>query len=265
MNDRLRLCPEIPLSKPVRYSVSRKVSPAYLLLLLLVLAVGTASVIAWYRSDYCLESRAERGDNNALYLLGKRYFDSAMSPRDYARAARLIRQAAEHGHPAAETALGLLYENGLGSPRNYLAAVRWFYQAANQGYPVAQNELGVMYAKGRGLTRNLNTAARWFRLAAAQGSEIARRNLQLTATAKATAIPQLAVSNRKSYQRVVLQRIESDGITFSFSPRAGGFGLAKLKMENLPSDLQELCKYASHEGQPCKSAYSQVGPVSGTL
>src|SRR5579859_4556442 len=110
MDNRLRLCPEQPVQPPVRYAVPRTVNPAYVVLLLLVLTVGAASLFAWFHGDFSLESRASRGEAKALYLLGKRYFDTAISPRDYLRAARLIRSAADQGYAAAQAGLGLLYE-----------------------------------------------------------------------------------------------------------------------------------------------------------
>jgi TPR repeat protein len=267
MSKALRISFQEPKTPQIRYGITPKKSTraAYPILLCLVVLVGGASLAAWCRSDYSLEERAARGDARAQYMLGKRYFDGAMSTHDYEVAARLIRKSAEQGDVRAETGLGLLYENGLGVQKNYGEALRWLRRAANQGHAVAQNELGVMYAKGRGVQKDLSEAVKWCRLAASQGSNIAKKNLQLAQVANAKVIAQLATSENKVYQGARIQKIESDGVTVSFLPAHGGMGLAKLKMENLPSELRQLCKYATKEGADSDSAYSHIGSVATTL
>jgi hypothetical protein len=239
--------------------------PGYLSLSALVAVVGAASLLAWWCTDHSLETRAGRGEAQAQYLLGKQHFNQAINPQDYVQAARLIRQAANQGYARAQTAMGLLYENGLGVPRDYRQAVAWLRRAADQGYPVAQNELGIMYAKGHGFARNLEQAAHWCRLAAAQGSEEARRNLQLAQVAQAKVIPELTTLGNKTYRHVSLQKLDPEGVTFSFRPTEGGLGVARLKLENLPQELQELCRCADKKGIAPDSAYSQLGSISRTL
>src|SRR5579862_7579995 len=238
------------------------VHPAYLILIVLVVLVGAASVFAWFTAEFSLENRARRGGAKAQYLLGKRYYDQARAPRDYLSAGQWIRKSAEQGYAKAQTALGLLYENGLGVARDYNQAAKWLRRAADQGFPVAQNELGIMYAKGHGFGQNLAQTVHWCRLAAAQGSEIARRNLQLAEVAQARVIPELITAGNKTYKRVRLQKLEADGVTVSFRPDEGGLGVARLKVENLPQELQELCKCADKKGIAVDSAYSQLGAIA---
>lgn len=254
------VAPVVPPSVPPPAAHS-----VYFILSALVAVVGAASVLAWWCTDHSLETRARRGEVEAEYLLGKRCFERAVNPGDYAQAARLIRQAARQGYARAQTAMGLLYENGLGVPRDYQQAAAWLRRAADQGYPVAQNELGIMYAKGHGFARNLEQAAHWCRLAAAQGSEEARRNLQLARVAQAKVIPELTTLGNKTYRHVSLQKLDPEGVTFSFRPPEGGLGVARLKLENLPQELQELCKCADKKGIAPDSAYSQLGSISRTL
>lgn len=266
MTERIRFWYEEPNPPAVQYGQPAPVAnPVYLRLLALIAIVGAASVLAWYCHEFSLENRARGGEAKAQYLLGKRYFDEALLPTDYEHAARLIRKAADQGYAPAQTAMGLLSENGLGVKKDYNQALKWLRRAADQGFPVAQNELGVMYAKGLGVSRSLGQAAQWCKLAAAQGSEIARRNLELTQVSQSKVIPELKTSGSRSYQCVRLQKVESDGVTVSYKPVQGGLGVAKLKMENLPDELQQLCKYAGKQGISCDSAYSQVGAVSTTL
>jgi hypothetical protein len=149
--------------------------------------------------------------------------------------------------------------------KNYNEAVVWFRRAADKGFAVAQYELGYMYAIGHGVKRDFNLAATWCRLAAGQGSQVAERNVKLAEVANIRTIAQLVTSERKSYLRVVLQKVESDGITISFRPQAGGLGMAKVRTESLPFNLQQLCRCAAQEGPAGRSAYSQLGAVSRML
>jgi TPR repeat protein len=241
------------------------VNPVCQILLVLVVMVGTAFLVARCCEHFSWEGRAARGDSKAQYLLGKRYFEQANSPDDYARAAGWIQKAADQGYAQAQTGLGLLYENGLGVSKNYGEALRWLRQAAAQGFPVAQNELGIMYAKGRGLSRNLDEASKWCRQAAVQGSQIARQNFELAEIATFKVIPELTTRGKKCYKRVTLQKVESDGVTVSYLPAQGGMGLAKLRLEDLPAELQQLCGYAAKTGISPDSAFAQIGAVATPL
>jgi hypothetical protein len=265
MSNAIRLSAPEPEPPRIQYGCPPKVSPTYPILLALVAVIGLASLVAWYWSEFSLEERSQRGEARAQYLLGKRYFDHAVRPQDYVLAAKLIRQAAEQGYARAQTGLGLLYENGIGVPLSYPQAIKWFQRAADQGYSVAQNELGVMYAKGRGVPRNLDEAAKWCGLAAAQGSDIARKNLELTQLASRKVISEINTPDKQSYKQAVVQRVEPDGVTVSFVPDNGGFGMAKLKLENLPSELKRLCRNTTKEGAAADSAYSHIGAIATPL
>jgi hypothetical protein len=57
----------------------------------------------------------------------------------------------------------------------------------------------------------------------------------------------------KSYEKVVLDRVEPDGLLVLFAPSGGGLGAAKLKFRNLPTELRERYGYdaaraADYEG-----------------
>jgi TPR repeat protein len=265
MNERLRLTSDQIANQPTGRPARRGINLRFFCSILAVLAVGAASTVAWYAAEFSTEARASRGESKALYLLGKRYFDSASSPRDYARAARLIRAAATQGDAAAETALGLLLQRGLGVKKDYAEALKWLGRAASLGNPVAQNEVGVMYAKAQGVQRNLGETIKWCGLAAANGSVVARKNVQMARTLTAEMMPQLTTPMKRSYDRAILRAIDSNGVTISFQPTPGGLGLAKLKLADLPSDLQQICKNAAPEGASSKSPYSRLTQVTSAL
>lgn len=256
---------ELLARQPRRPAPKADAHLVYLVLITLVLLVAAASVTAWWSTEHSLENRARRGSPMAQYLLGKHLYEQATGPQDYYQAAQWIRKAADQGYVQAQTALGLLYANGLGVPKDYMQAAKWLRRAADQGFALAQNELGVMYAQGHGLNRNLQQAAHWCRLAAAQGSGIALRNSQLAEVAQARIIPSLTTSGNKTYRQVILQNLGPDGVTVSFQPEPGGLGVARLKLESLPQELQELCKCTDKKGVAADSAYSQLAGISTTL
>ena len=264
MSKRFVVTFEKPAASSVQYVARPSSYRTWLSLLLLVAVVGAASVLAWYGVERSVETRASRGEPKALYVLGKRYFDTAMSRRDYNRAARLIVSAASKGDVAAQTAMGLLYQHGLGVAKDNQQAIRWLRRAADQGYAVAQNELGVMYATGLGTPRDLSQSVKWCALAAAQGSEVAKRNLLLARSVTTSSVPQLTTTTKRSYDQAVVRKVDFSGVTISFQPVPGGLGMAKVKIEELPSELRQICKCAEGNSQP-GSAFSQLTQVSSTL
>ncbi len=219
-----------------------------------------------------LETLASRGEPEAQYSLGKRYFEYGRSEVRYAAAvvdydesAKWIRRAAEQGNLKAQSALGLLYANGLGVPQDNVKAVRYFRMAATQGFAVAQNELGVMYAKGWGVPQDLDEAIRWCSRAAEQGSKIAAQNLALITAARWNRLGEVTTRDGTPYKNVRVQRIEADGITVAFEPEQGGVGVAKLKRANLPGQLQQLCGYTAKDRAASLSPFSQLDGISSAL
>jgi TPR repeat protein len=194
--------------------------------------------------------RAQAGEAQAQYRLGKRQLGLAVSPQDRAQALKWIRSAAEQGHVDAQTALGILYAKGNGSPPDSELAASWFRKAAMQGDSLAQNELATMYATGRGVGRNLRKAAHWYARAAAGGSQIAQVNLALAEAAKSGSLGNLTTRNGHYYSKVALRTIEPDGIMIAYDSGKGGMGLVRLKRDDLPDNLRQLCKYASRTNSP---------------
>lgn len=70
----------------------------------------------------------------------------------------------------------------------------------------------------------------------------------------ATQLPdQITTLDGKNYEKVVLDRVDPDGLLVLFAPAGGGAGAAKLKFRNLPPELRERYGYdaaraADHEG-----------------
>ena len=151
-----------------------------------------------------LTQRAEQGDAEAQFQLGKMYrdgdrvakdlekavpwFDRAAQnghveaalklgymfekgqgvTQDYSRARELYELAAAGGSGSALNSLGLLYQHGYGVPQSYEKAATYYQQAADKGSSHAQNNLGYVYFKGLGVPQSYETAVKWYRLAADQ-------------------------------------------------------------------------------------------------
>lgn len=92
-----------------------------------------------------IESRAERGDVEAQFILGVKFSQGHGSAPDYAQAARWYLQAAEQSHALAQFNLGVMYAQGQGRPSDKAESMLWFDRAAHLGDPGAQYQIGVMH------------------------------------------------------------------------------------------------------------------------
>jgi TPR repeat protein len=122
-------------------------------------------------------ARAERGDADAQYRLGRIYAKGEDVLQDYMLAVEWFRKAAEQGNAKGQNAMGTMYANGSGVPQDYVQAIAWYRKAAEQGEMMAQANLGVMYDTGRGVPKDFTQAGEWYRKAAAQGYALAQCNL----------------------------------------------------------------------------------------
>lgn len=69
---------------------------------------------------------------------------------------------AENGDAEAEYELGRAYQWGILVQQNYPEALRWYQKAAEQGNTDARFSLAAMYFDGLGVTKNYGEAARWY-------------------------------------------------------------------------------------------------------
>jgi len=129
---------------------------------------------AWRVGDYegalsHWQPLADRGDPDALFRIGRMYYQGKGMPRDYQQAARLYEQAAESGHARAQNDLGLMFENGDGVQQDPARAVELYRKAAIAGREVARFNLARMYEQGTGVAADRNEALRWYMKAARSG------------------------------------------------------------------------------------------------
>ena len=82
--------------------------------------------------------RAAKGERQAHYDLGERYYEGRGVRQDYAKAAESFQKAAMAGHPKAQTNLGMIYFLGRGISRDKAEGCKWLTVAAQQGDPEAK-------------------------------------------------------------------------------------------------------------------------------
>lgn len=91
-----------------------------------------------------LQRRAEQGDAEAMYLLGRMYHIGELVEADDEKAMLLYRRANALGYPLAANNIGALYDD-IGEPEK---AVEWFEQGIRQGDKRAESNLGRFYLNG---------------------------------------------------------------------------------------------------------------------
>lgn len=79
------------------------------------------------------------------------------------------RRKADKGDAEAQFLMGRIYSVGNGVPQNQAESVRWFQLAAEQGHLMAQSRLGYCYLGGVGVAPDIGRAKKWLRLAAERG------------------------------------------------------------------------------------------------
>jgi len=115
-----------------------------------------------------LKAKAERGDAEAQYKLGKIHPEGEGKGKDLAQSFKWYRKAAEQGHAQAQSGLGFCYELGLGVAKDMTQAISWYRKGAQQGDALYQRFLGNCYVNGRGLEKDSSQAVMWYRKAADQ-------------------------------------------------------------------------------------------------
>ena len=110
-----------------------------LFVLLMLMAIHSVSSFAASSPHANIAARAEQGDAEAQYLLGRMYQGGQGVPQDNGEAAKLYRKSAEQGYAPAERSLGSMYQGAYGAlPKDDLEARRWFSKAAEQGDSLAK-------------------------------------------------------------------------------------------------------------------------------
>jgi len=120
---------------------------------------------------------AQKGDAQAMGVLGLLYEKGKGTTRDYAQAVKWLERGAQKGDASAQNNLGFLYLKGRGVKKNPVQALQWFEKAAAQGLASAQENAGLMYGGGLGIKKNFEKAFGYFKKAAEQDDADAQTNL----------------------------------------------------------------------------------------
>ena len=124
---------------------------------------------AFSESLESLISLAKKGNAEAQYKLGNKYFFGDGVIKDYSQAVYWYRKAAKNNEVKAQCSLGYCYETGNGVKKDLKEAVDWYRKAAKRDYAVAQCNLGVCFYHGNGVKKDLKEAVEWYRKAAEHG------------------------------------------------------------------------------------------------
>ena len=152
-------------------------APRWILLAALAIASTGATLQADELAD--LTAKADKGEAEAQFELGRRYQAGTGVAKDEAQALHWFLKAAQRDHAKALVSLGSIYAHGFGVKEDWAESIRWYRLAALQGDRIAQHNLGLDYNHGHGVERDLTEAARWFRLGAEQGQPRCQYNLAL--------------------------------------------------------------------------------------
>ena len=116
-----------------------------------------------------LVQRAESGDAQAQFELGRAYEDGKGVAQDDEQAVQWFRKSADQGNPQAQNALGVMYALGRGVQRDKEEAVRWYKKAAKQGLAKGIYNVAISYYNGEGIEENIALACTWMMVAQRRG------------------------------------------------------------------------------------------------
>lgn len=88
----------------------------------------------WPQAILHLRPAAERGDANAMIILGNMYLNGLGVGQNPVEAFTLYRKAALRHHPDAIVMVAALYQKGIGAPKNLRYAAEWYGRAAKLGH-----------------------------------------------------------------------------------------------------------------------------------
>lgn len=121
-----------------------------------------------------LTEMANKGDSEAQYNLGTRYFKE----QDYDKAKFWFEQSGLNGDKDSQYQMGNLFLQGLGVEKDLKKAFTWYEKAALQEHPQSQHNLGLFYLQGEIIEKNNDKAIFWFRRAAENGYESSKQILE---------------------------------------------------------------------------------------
>ncbi len=132
-------------------------------------AVGVSVVV--------LRVRAEQGDADAQYTLGRYNLDGTLGKTNAEEAVKWFLKAAEKDHMLSQYMLSLCYFRGMGVKEDHSEGAKWCRKSADRHYTLACYFLGNCYFRGDGVKTNLVEGLKLVREAADQGMPEAQLDL----------------------------------------------------------------------------------------
>lgn len=112
---------------------------------------------------------AEKGDAEAQFYLGERYYFGRGLPQDYEKAATWFLRSAEQGYSEAQWYIGKLYYRGEGVLKDLRQARSWFERCVDLEQAECYSSLGEMYWYGHTVPVNFEKAKHLFNSATKKG------------------------------------------------------------------------------------------------
>jgi uncharacterized protein len=127
------------------------------------LSAAVSELAGLYRdAESCWRTKAQKGDLEAQFQLGKLYYQGEETGADKKQAAAWFATAAERGNVSAQSFLALMYLTGDGVSQSPEIAIKWYEAAAARGgdLSAAQN-LAFQYRQGRLLPHDPERSLYW--------------------------------------------------------------------------------------------------------
>jgi uncharacterized protein len=169
-----------------------------------------------------LVKRAQQGDPEAQFVLGRKYADGDGVQRDYTETRKWCQKAARKDHAGALACLGFLRLYGLGGIQKDVGfAYKDIKRAADKGHRGGEYYLGLLYEEGLGIEKNAGEAVQWYRRAAHQGHGAAQYRLAVHLwtgkgtepnAAEAVRLLQLSAAQKNADAALYLGKIKQNGL-----------------------------------------------------
>jgi len=98
------------------------------------------------------------GYEKATYNLGILYANNKTIYHSYSKSYEIFLELAKEGHAPSQNKVGTFLTFGFGGPIDFVEAVKWFEKSSKQSYITAQCNLASMYAAGMGVFTNFGRA-----------------------------------------------------------------------------------------------------------
>ncbi len=108
------------------------------------------------------EQSAKDGEDKALFILGKIYYNGKYVKRDISKAMEYFRKAALYGNIKAKYNVAIIYGQKSYKKHSYKKSYDIFLELAREHHAKAQNKVGIYLLYGLGVERDYKLAVKWF-------------------------------------------------------------------------------------------------------